>query len=638
MSMPKRVLALICTLSFLMAVSAPAAAVEAVRCGLMVYQFDTESNTDILLYADTTDFLKNVSATGFLVGLSVEVKFSRIDSQSVSFTVHVLTHAARPGNYAREFQVEYGLPATLKEMIGKNGARYTLMVTPLEAVEIDTAWCGYQHNVADVFRFDPTAHLDIFYVPGSLGDYRWNTIKAMMEYEYDRFDDLCHFTQPGKYNLYLCPCYIPSVIWDGRFGMMIDPTRNSIFGILARDFNSVYPFVINQAALLHNYGYSPPFLSEGFANYLSFAIYETKKLQREGKLLPLEDLLATYEYYRVSPVISDRTAATFVRYLVEQYGIDQFLKLYRQADDVNLRRTLEDVYAKSTADLESEWLTYVDTITIKYGQASFYEAQAESMQDYPLMLTYALEMQRLASSKEEKIRALGQLVRAGFSTGDYYRATKTQRELIDQDSAGAAQYISLAAYELMNGEYDLAQDHLIMAQTLDSTNQLVTFNMGLCHLVKGEDDEAREMFSRIVNDPKGGAGRLESQSLLGHMLLATKDDKARNEAINYFTQVVNMLSRSTSRDAPAASESMWQGICYLGLEDTGNALEFLNTALFLETRPFYVGMIQLWLGKVADIRGEREVARSHYGQVLALSSAVYHQEEARQFLQTPYEQ
>jgi hypothetical protein len=58
--------------------------------------------------------------------------------------------------------------------------------------------------------------------------------------------------------------------------------------------------------------------------------------------------------------------------------------------------------------------------------------------------------------------------------------------------------------------------------------------------------------------------------------------------------------------------------------------------LFLETRPFYQGMIKLWLGKVADIRGERRVARDYYQQVLAGASAHYHQEEARRLIDRPY--
>jgi hypothetical protein len=47
-------------------------------------------------------------------------------------------------------------------------------------------------------------------------------------------------------------------------------------------------------------------------------------------------------------------------------------------------------------------------------------------------------------------------------------------------------------------------------------------------------------------------------------------------------------------------------------------------------------MINLWLGKVADVRGEHSVARDYYNAVLSGASAVYHQDEARKYLDTPY--
>jgi uncharacterized protein HemY len=83
---------------------------------------------------------------------------------------------------------------------------------------------------------------------------------------------------------------------------------------------------------------------------------------------------------------------------------------------------------------------------------------------------------------------------------------------------------------------------------------------------------------------------------------------------------------------------LWLGIAFLGLGDTGLAAERLRTALFLETRPFYLGMINLWLGKVADALGDRAAARDSYGKVLMLPSADYHQKEARKYLDDPYRQ
>ena len=83
---------------------------------------------------------------------------------------------------------------------------------------------------------------------------------------------------------------------------------------------------------------------------------------------------------------------------------------------------------------------------------------------------------------------------------------------------------------------------------------------------------------------------------------------------------------------------LWNGIALLGKEDTGGANDQIISSIFLEPRPFYQGMGYLWLGKIADLRGERDVAKDYYRLVLSTSSAAYHQAEAKQWLERPYRQ
>ena len=78
---------------------------------------------------------------------------------------------------------------------------------------------------------------------------------------------------------------------------------------------------------------------------------------------------------------------------------------------------------------------------------------------------------------------------------------------------------------------------------------------------------------------------------------------------------------------------MWLGISYLGLDDTGNAYDALSLAEYMETRAFYRGMIELWLGKVADRIGERDVARKYYRSVIDGKSAQFHREEAERLME-----
>jgi len=189
---------------------------------------------------------------------------------------------------------------------------------------------------------------------------------------------------------------------------------------------------------------------------------------------------------------------------------------------------------------------------------------------------------------------------------------------------------------MMNGEYAQADTSLERATRLDSANSLVRFNRALLEMSTGDTLKARELLGQVIQSGAPSGGMIESQMMLAGLLSASGSASDKSEAQNHYGSVVATLARQDQRHNPSVSQAMWLGIAYLGTGDTGNAEDFLQTALFLETRPFYQGMILLWLGKVADVRGERQLARDYYEKVLAGASAHYHQEEARRLLERPY--
>jgi len=613
-----------------------AQAVDGLECVLSVRQHDKTTSRPVLLYADTVELVEGVSTVGAITAFSVELQVTEMDSSQASFLAHIVTIGQPAANYSRSFRVEYGLPARIDHIEGKGDAEYLFEILPLGPVDIDTTYCGYLHTSKDDFKFDPTAHLDIYYVPYTLGDFYWNTVKGLMETEYRRFRDLNKFTLPVKYTLFLCPCRIHSVIWDKRFGMMVDPTRGNLFSIHSKTGNSTHPFLILHASILRNYGYSPPFLSEGYAGYLSDAPYAMKKTVAEGRTLPLDSLLDTYQYFQADPLVADKMAATFVRYLIENYQIDPFLDLYRLADDLSLRESIERVYDKTISELEQEWLHYVDTITIKNGQLRYYSDMAETIFEFGLVAEYGRAMLEQSVNRTDSALALSQVVRAYFFLGDYYTATQYQYQLIGLDSSSASAWMKLGSYSMMNGYYEAAGESFQKAKARDSSDQTIDFNIALNHLFRGDKETASDILVGIIKFPDEVSPGVESRIFLANLLMESDDEIDRSLATDYFHEVVAILGRTATMDSPSSQQQLWNGIAHLGLEDTGTAYDYLQTALYLEMRPFYQGMINLWLGKLADVRGERDVARHHYGEVVSQPSADYHQKEAHRYLETPY--
>jgi Flp pilus assembly protein TadD len=617
--------------------SGAALAEEGVEFAFEVYQHDSTEKKDVLLFSDTTVVLKNVTATGFCVAFSVEIQVTQIDTNRAAFEIYLVTLGPPAHTYSRSFTVEYGLPAAIGSIVGKGAARYSFVAIPLSPADIDTSACAFNHRKQGTFSFDPTAHMDIYYVPNSLGDYYWDSVKDLFERDYRLFKTLLNFSLPGKYHVFLCPCPVSSVIWDSRFGMAVDPTRSTAYAIYSQEINSADPFLVLQTAALRNLGYAPAFLSEGLANYLSFALFDMKEILKSDQAVPLSQLLDSYQFFSTDPHVADRTSATFVKYLIDQYALPRFKTLWEAADDLNLVGKIEEVYGRSIAALESEWKDYVDTITIPLQEFILLAEKAEQMRDYHQMLEYTRAFAEQSATVSDSLSSLYLLERAYFFVGDYHRATSVQMALTNLDTSSAKNWLTLAAYKMMNGRYEEARLDLLRAQSLDSTYQTAKFNLALNYLFTDNEEKCRKMLKDLVSNPTQEVGA-ESRIYLANILRASQEEDDRAMAITYYKEAVPMYDQQLRLHKASPTAYLWLGIAFLGLDDTDMAANHLRTALFLETRPFYLGMINLWLGKVADALGDRAAARDFYGKVLLLPSADYHQKEAQKYLDDPYRQ
>jgi len=335
-----------------------------VECRLSVFQYDKLIQKDILLFEDTSVFAPDIPATGFIGPFSLEIEFRGVDTAGVVFNVHVVTLGPPVNTYSRSFTMEFALPARVSGIEGKNGARYSLIITPLSIVELDHG-CPYDHRGSDLFQFTPSAYMDLYYIPSSLADYHWQSVRNYLDFSYRRFMTLAKFTLPGKILVYLCPCPIYSIIWDTRFGMAVDPTRNTAFAIYNERNNGADPFVVTFTALLRNNGYAPPFLSEGLANYYAFTLPDMRQILNDRTDFSLEDLLGTIAYIKADPFVADRTSACFAKYLVDRFSLDKVMEVYRAADDLNLKQTIESVLGQPFNQLETEFKLWVDTVSIQ---------------------------------------------------------------------------------------------------------------------------------------------------------------------------------------------------------------------------------------------------------------------------------
>lgn len=617
---------------FAFLINCSVSAVDGALFKFNLYQSDSVSGKDILLYSDSTEVEKDKTMSGFIGPLSIEIELQDVDSQKVYFLTHLITLGPVTSNFAESYTVEYGLPARIDNIKAKNDLRYRVDIIPVHKAEIDSSRCSYNHRSKNDFTYQPSAHFDIYFVQNTLGDYFYDSIKELLEKNFRQYKAAFNLTMPGKTSIYVPPCPVKSVLWDMRYGIAVDPTRNSAYAVYNKDINTVDPFLANHTVLLRTYGYSAPILSEGMANYFSFAYYDMKKMLKENKEISVGPLLDSYTYYTTNARLADRVSATFVRYLIDAYQFEKFMVLYKKADDLNLKETIEQTYEKNINQLETEWKTYIDTLTIAPEIFGYYAADAEMMLNYQLAYEYNLERLNISSTRDDSLRAMTNLKRSAYFVGNYYQASDLIRELLTVKKEDAALWMELGAYDMMNGLYDSAYAHFTKAEKLDEKNEVIQFNLAMYAMVHKNYDKAKDILMNNFTSAKGATAQIETRVLLGDILKESGRKENLEQAEKYYTEAIRMYRSILQANNSNSAVYMWMGIAYLGLDDYTNAINNLHIAEFLESRPFYQGMIALWLGKAFMAVDDKENAKHYLAQVLSFASADYHQNEAKELL------
>jgi len=603
---------------------------------ISIYHNDRDNERKVLLYSDTTTLVKGMSSSAFLLGISVDLELRKVDSTGVAYNVHLVTLGPQAKTLAKRFKSAYELPGIISGIEVKNNVFHSISIVPLIQTEVDLRQCSYNHNSSDDFSLTPSANLDLYHLPQSLADYHAVSIKSLFEAEYRKFRDFFHFRLAGKQDLYLFPCQGYSAIWEKRFGTSFDPTRSNVYALYGAGINTADPFLLIHGAVLRSYGYAPLFLTEGFANYYSLAISAMKQAITDKTNLPLSDMLNTGNYLRADPLIADVTSATFVRFLIDQYTFDKFMLLYEEANDSNLEQVIGNIYEMPVSKLEQYWLSYVDSLSIDDRQYGQFAQRAEQMFNYSLMLEYSEKFAAGAVSKIDSLYRFDQLARAYFFNGDYYNASETQELLVKIDSQKYDAWLGLATFRMMNGEYDRAYSELMRSRELDSLNVIVSFNLALNQLLRGDTLSAVQSLNDLIGRDNAGQIQAECRVMLGDILASSAEDPDTLQVRDYLTVALSIFSQQQQSNPALPTPYLWSGIALVGLNDTENAKDQLELALFLESRPFYIGMINLWLGKAADISNDRQSAKDYYSQVLSAESALYHQAEARKLLEEPF--
>lgn len=572
-----------------------------------------------------------------LVNFSLDLRVERADSQTVEFTAHLVTFGSNPYNFANRFKIEYGLPARLENIPGKGNSFYQILLSPRTLTDPAAGLCQFDPHLSGQFNVDPTNNFDIYYIKYSLADYHWNNIKNYLEAEFTRFRETFELSAPGKMNLYLCPCPVPTVHWDKRFGYMIDPGRSNIYTIYTHEYKSVDALLPNMLRLMRLWGYAPPFLTEGLAGYFEFSGYEIKKLRRDGKIPSLKTMLTASSYFQAEPRTAETAAASFVKFLTDKYGPVKIKQWYQVADDLNIYREFETVYGQPLDSLERQWIEYIDTLTLDRRLFDFYASRAGSLYRSEQQINYLEEMSRRDRNLGDSLETWSKLASVYYQNGNYYQAEKGYRILLAHEPKQTAfYYLVLGNLQLIEGNYGAAYRLFDSALIHDSAMTSVRLPQARILALRGDTLRAIQLVEENLGSERSPAARIEYLLFLGKMRGAhgaSFDSVASRE---YYQDALAWTTELASKSPDDPTNKLRLGLAYLGLRDWDKAREFLELANFIDNRPYYQCEALLALGNLCDLKEDYETARDHYRKVLALPAAVFQREQAQRFMETPF--
>jgi len=216
-------------------------------------------------------------------------------------------------------------------------------------------------------------HYSFHYVAGSAAERDRQQLGTVAEAALRRITAVLDMPYEGRMDVYL----IPRVFWQGgaAYG-----GKQQLVSYLARNYTGVETWsyfthegthALAQDLLQQDEGGPDGVLVEGLAVWASDGHYRQEPIDLRAAAtvasedyIPLADLRAG-PFYDFQHEISYIEAASFVKYLVENYGLDKLKELYGRANGeaAHDEALVRKLCGQSYAELETAWLAYLGSLS-----------------------------------------------------------------------------------------------------------------------------------------------------------------------------------------------------------------------------------------------------------------------------------
>ncbi|MBN1658161.1 MAG: hypothetical protein JXA93_07150 [Anaerolineae bacterium] len=245
-----------------------------------------------------------------------------------------------------------------------------------------------------------TEHFGFYYAPGTAAERDRFQIGALAETSLDMISDALDMPFGEQMDIYL----VPRVFWQGgaAYGDKVQ-----LIAYLDRNYTAVetWSYFTHEGthALAQDLlqpkeeGGPDGVLVEGLAVWASKGHYRQEPIDAWAALiatsddyLPLADLRAG-PFYDFQHETAYLESASFVQFLIEQYGLEAFKELYGRAtgDAAGDNLIVRELYGRDYDELEADWLNHLAAIDPTPEQVDLWHLKVRS---FELMRRYETEM------------------------------------------------------------------------------------------------------------------------------------------------------------------------------------------------------------------------------------------------------
>jgi len=480
---------------------------------------------------------------------------------------------------------------------------------PIEPPLSDTTAWGISESV----------HYRTHWLKGSLADYMWNVKMSYLERLYDGFRKTFTVSSFYKIDFVFHPEPVSNVYIKPGLNYAIQPRKMWIDVVYGHEIDGATPRPAAELLLYKLWGYGPRWLVTGFSGYYFDNFLQMRKFA--GGLSPetLDSLLADEVW--VDSDTGQVVTGALVRWLAESDLFLKFMELYQNSGPVDFREKYAEIYGRDFMAALEEFLSWAGSYKPKPGELAYFGSTYMNLGMYKAAREYMEEIVNGKGEDAEKFRPT--LARCLFWLGDYEAASRILGPMPSEpECASLWNMLSVAM-----GTADPFAAYSRCANVERYGESVVA--LASAFLDNGDTLAADTTLSKL-----DGNARNSPEYFIESGRLRILEGQRADSLLNIAASIVIGHSQTMPHD-PAGYSVAGQAFSLIGNFDM--ARENLQTAFFLEKRPYFLGQVLLELGKLADLEGERNRARDYYNEVLSISSGEYQKALAKRYLEKKYD-